>query len=65
MEKEVVTETNIERGTSPDSSSVPTPPVSKEDGGHDRAVGYDVKATKRLIRKIDLMLIPFLALLYL
>jgi hypothetical protein len=27
--------------------------------------GYDTKATKRLLRKIDLHLIPFLALLYL
>jgi hypothetical protein len=28
-------------------------------------VGYDEKATKRLIRKIDLVLLPFLSLLYL
>jgi hypothetical protein len=28
-------------------------------------IGYDEKATKRLIRKIDLVLLPFLSLLYL
>lgn len=28
-------------------------------------IGYDEKATKRLIRKIDWMTLPFLALLYL
>lgn len=30
-----------------------------------RHVGYDPKATKRLLRKMDVRLIPFLALLYL
>ncbi|EKG14584.1 Major facilitator superfamily [Macrophomina phaseolina MS6] len=30
-----------------------------------REVGYDLKATKRLLRKMDVRLIPFLALLYL
>ena len=29
------------------------------------SVGYDDKATRRLLRKIDFSLIPFLALLYL
>jgi hypothetical protein len=29
------------------------------------SVGFDAKATRRLLRKIDLALIPFLALLYL
>jgi hypothetical protein len=29
------------------------------------SAGYDGKATRRLLRKIDLTLIPFLALLYL
>jgi hypothetical protein len=29
------------------------------------SAGFDQKATKRLIRKIDLVLIPWLALLYL
>ena len=31
----------------------------------DSDVGYDEKATRRLVRKIDLRLIPFLSLLYL
>lgn len=30
-----------------------------------REVGFDLKATKRLLRKMDSHLIPFLALLYL
>ena len=29
------------------------------------SLGYDEKATKRLVRKVDLRLLPFLALLYL
>ena len=32
---------------------------------HDDHVSYDTKATKRLLRKMDIRLIPFLALLYL
>lgn len=28
-------------------------------------VGYDAKATRRLLRRVDFALIPFLALLYL
>lgn len=44
------------RGSSPDST--PAPP-------YEAAVGFDEKATKRLLRKIDFVLIPFLALLYL
>jgi hypothetical protein len=45
-----------EKGTlTPDST--PTPPSEY--------ASFDAKATKRLLRKIDLILIPFLALLYL
>jgi hypothetical protein len=33
--------------------------------GSQEAIAYDEKATKRLLRKIDFTLIPFLALLYL
>lgn len=29
------------------------------------SLGYDEKATKRLVRKVDVVLLPFLALLYL
>jgi hypothetical protein len=32
---------------------------------HDDHVSFDTKATKRLLRKMDIRLIPFLALLYL
>jgi hypothetical protein len=32
---------------------------------HAQDVGYDAQATKRLIRKIDIVLLPFLSLLYL
>ena len=54
MEKEVIKDVN-ERSS--DSESPPTPP--------ELAVGFDAKATKRLLRKIDFTLIPFLSLLYL
>ncbi len=54
MEKEAITDVN-ERSSG--SESPPTPP--------EQAVGFDAKATKRLLRKIDFKLIPFLALLYL
>ena len=32
---------------------------------HEDHVSFDTKATKRLLRKMDIRLIPFLALLYL
>lgn len=38
---------------------------SVESGSTQSALGFDEKATRKLIRKIDLYLIPFLALLYL
>ena len=39
--------------------------VSQEKGEVSDAPPFDKKATARLLRKIDLYLIPFLALLYL
>lgn len=33
--------------------------------GHSDDVSFDEKATKRLVRKIDLVLLPLLSLLYL
>lgn len=39
--------------------------ANSSDGVESPIMGYDQKATKRLLRKIDLHLIPFLALLYL
>lgn len=36
-----------------------------EEVASESSVGYDDKATRRLLRKIDFALIPFLALLYL
>jgi hypothetical protein len=53
---EKVASDSLERESSPDSA--PPPP------GY-QSVGFDEKATKRLLRKIDYALIPFLALLYL
>jgi hypothetical protein len=41
------------------------PPVLERTTSGGSSVGFDNKATKRLLRKIDLALIPFLALLYL
>lgn len=38
---------------------------SVESGSTQSVLGFDEKATRKLIRKIDLYLIPFLALLYL
>jgi hypothetical protein len=38
---------------------------TNKDGLHDaEASGFDLKATKRLVRKIDYVIIPFVALLY-
>lgn len=54
--------------------SVSSNSIIQEKGSEDRIenveesrrdVGFDVKATKRLLRKMDVRLIPFLALLYL
>jgi hypothetical protein len=36
-----------------------------DEAGSEASTGYDDKATRRLLRKIDFSLIPFLALLYL
>lgn len=38
---------------------------NSSDGVEVASVGFDTKSTKRLLRKIDMRLIPFLALLYL
>jgi hypothetical protein len=38
---------------------------NSSDGVEVTTVGFDPKSTKRLLRKIDMRLIPFLALLYL
>lgn len=54
--------------------SVSSNSIIQEKGSEDRIenvddsrrdVGFDVKGTKRLLRKMDVRLIPFLALLYL
>lgn len=38
---------------------------TNKDGLHDaEASGFDLKTTKRLVRKIDYVIIPFVALLY-
>lgn len=39
--------------------------VEAENGGLEHQGGYDALQTKKLVRKIDWVLIPFLALLYL
>jgi hypothetical protein len=36
-----------------------------DEAGSESSAGYDDKATRRLLRKVDFALIPFLALLYL
>jgi hypothetical protein len=40
-------------------------PVFESTPSEDASVGFDEKSTKRLLRKIDLALIPLLSLLYL
>lgn len=41
------------------------PPVFSKAPSEGSSVGFDDRATKRLLRKIDLYLIPLLSLLYL
>lgn len=55
----------------PDSQLSDSPPNEKSGVVHDEALssseslGYDTKATNKLVRKMDVRLLPFLALLYL
>jgi len=49
------------------SDNMKKPTISKLEHAEtqDNHVSFDTKATKRLLRKMDIRLIPFLALLYL
>jgi len=58
--------TTAEEGIIMEHGPVSDQPVAAVDEvGSESSAGYNDKATRRLLRKIDFALIPFLALLYL
>jgi sugar phosphate permease len=57
---------NINSSSSPSETELEKPPMAIESEVADvERHGFDIQSTKRLLRKIDWMLIPFLSLLYL
>jgi hypothetical protein len=57
-----ITPSDLSDSDSPEKSTVAQVEHAQDQDHH---VSFDAKATKRLLRKMDIRLIPFLALLYL
>jgi hypothetical protein len=57
-----ITPSDLSDSDSPEKSTVAQVENAQDQEHH---VSFDAKATKRLLRKMDIRLIPFLALLYL